>query len=110
MNGVIPSLEVFGDDNWYPNSRASNHVTSNPTNLMKSAEFVGQNQVHVGNGIGLSIKHIGQSEFLSSFSSKPLLLNHLLSITKNLFSVPNLQRIIKYFLNFILIPILSRIR
>ncbi|KAL6350364.1 hypothetical protein AAG906_004314 [Vitis piasezkii] len=58
VNGVIPTLEVFGDDNWYPNFRASNHVTSNPANLIKI----------------LSIKHIGQSEFLSPFSSKPFYL------------------------------------
>ncbi|KAL6350242.1 hypothetical protein AAG906_004187 [Vitis piasezkii] len=50
VNGVIPTPEVFGDDNWYPDFGASNHVTPNPTNLMKSAEFAGQNQVHVGNG------------------------------------------------------------
>ncbi|RVW50500.1 Retrovirus-related Pol polyprotein from transposon TNT 1-94 [Vitis vinifera] len=82
VNGVIPTSEVFSDDNWYPDSGASNHVTPNPANLMKSAEFAGQNQVHVGNGTGLSIKHIGQSEFLSPFSSKPLLLNHLLHVTQ----------------------------
>eukprot|EP00261_Vitis_vinifera_P039164 XP_019080407.1 PREDICTED: uncharacterized protein LOC109123862 [Vitis vinifera] len=50
VNGVIPTSEVFSDDNWYPDSGASNHVTPNPENLMKSAEFAGQNQVHVGNG------------------------------------------------------------
>ncbi|RVW43373.1 Retrovirus-related Pol polyprotein from transposon RE1 [Vitis vinifera] len=82
INGVIPTSEAFSDDNWYPDSGASNHVTPNPANLMKSAEFAGQNQVHVGNGTGLSIKHIGQSEFLSPFSSKPLLLNHLLHVTQ----------------------------
>ncbi|RVW47764.1 putative mitochondrial protein [Vitis vinifera] len=82
VNGVIPTLEVFGDDNWYPDFRASNHVTSNPANLIKSVEFTRQDQVHVGNGTVLSIKHIGQSEFLSPFSSKPLLLNHFLHVTK----------------------------
>ncbi|RVW76635.1 Retrovirus-related Pol polyprotein from transposon RE1 [Vitis vinifera] len=45
VNGVIPTSEVFGDDNWYPDSGASNHVTPNPANLMKSVEFAGQNQV-----------------------------------------------------------------
>eukprot|EP00261_Vitis_vinifera_P033090 XP_019074333.1 PREDICTED: heterogeneous nuclear ribonucleoprotein A1-like 2 [Vitis vinifera] len=52
INGVIPTSEAFSDDNWYPDSGASNHVTPNPANLMKSAEFAGQNQVHVGNGTG----------------------------------------------------------
>ena len=59
VNGVIPTPEVFGDDNWYLNSGAPNHVTPNPANMMKSVEFARQNQVHVGNGTGLSIKHIG---------------------------------------------------
>ncbi|RVW54053.1 Retrovirus-related Pol polyprotein from transposon RE1 [Vitis vinifera] len=45
VNGVIPTSEVFSDDNWYPDSRASNHVTPIPANMMKSAEFAGQNQV-----------------------------------------------------------------
>nr|CAN72289.1 hypothetical protein VITISV_025460 [Vitis vinifera] len=45
VNGVIPTLEVFGDDNWYPDFRASNHVTSNPANLIKSVEFTRQDQV-----------------------------------------------------------------
>ncbi|RVW84028.1 hypothetical protein CK203_040597 [Vitis vinifera] len=44
VHGVIPTPEVFGDDNWYPDFGASNHVTPNPTNLMKSVEFAGQNQ------------------------------------------------------------------
>ena len=70
---------------------------------MKSVEFAGQNQVHVGNGTGLSIKHIGQSEFLSPFSSKPLILNqllHVLSITKNLLLVSKFSKDNKVFFEF----------
>ena len=78
-------------------------MTSNPANLIKSVEFTGQDQVHVGNGTILSIKHIGQSEFLSPFSSKPLLLNHLLhvpSITKNLLLVFKFAKDNKLFFEF----------
>ena len=78
-------------------------MTSNPANLIKSVEFTGQDQVHVGNGTILSIKHIGQSEFLSPFSSKPLLLNHLLYvpfITKNLLLVSKFAKDNKIFFEF----------
>ena len=78
-------------------------MTPNPANLMKNVEFAWQNQVHVGNGTGLFIKHIGQSKFLSPFSSKPLLLNHLLhvpSITKNLLSVSKFAKDNKIFFEF----------
>ena len=78
-------------------------MTHNPANLMKSVEFARQNQVHVGNGTGLSIKHIGQSEFLSPFSFKPFLLNHLFhvpSITKNLLSVSKFAKDNEVFFEF----------
>ena len=47
---------------------------------MNKAEFARQDKIMMGNGIGLNIKHIGQSSFQSQFSSKLLSLNHLLHI------------------------------
>ena len=78
------------DANWYPDSGATNHIIAEPSNLMQRAEYSGTDQVHVGNGMGLNIKHIGQTEFITPYSSKRLKLSHLLhvpEITKNLLSV-----------------------
>ena len=56
---------------------------------MTKVEYYGSNQVHIGNGMGLSIKHVSQSTFplliLLKFSLKQLL--HAPTITKKLLSV-----------------------
>ena len=84
-------LEEMTHVEWFPDSGATNHITSDPTNLMTKAEFFGSDQVHIGNGKGLSIKHIGHSKFTSPFlSPKTLSLKQLLhvpEICKNFLSV-----------------------
>ena len=88
MVGTI--LEFAYNSSWYPDFGATNHITPDIHNLTNKTELVGQDKIVMGNGIGLSIKHIGQSSFQSQFTSKFLSLNHLLhvpSITKNLLSV-----------------------
>ena len=90
MTAMFATPKVVNDTNWYPDSRASNHVTSDATNLMTKAEYYGLDQVHIGNGMGLSIKHVGQFVFSSPYTSKILSLkqlSHVLTITKNLLSV-----------------------
>ncbi|RVW56384.1 Retrovirus-related Pol polyprotein from transposon RE1 [Vitis vinifera] len=54
MTVMFATPKVVNDTNWYPDSRASNHVTSDATNLMTKAEYYGLDQVHIGNGMGLS--------------------------------------------------------
>ncbi|RVW17521.1 Retrovirus-related Pol polyprotein from transposon RE2 [Vitis vinifera] len=88
MVGTTP--EFAYNSSWYPDFGATNHITPDIHNLTNKTELVGQDKIVMGNGIGLSIKHIGQSSFQSQFTSKFLSLNHLLhvpSITKNLLSV-----------------------
>ena len=92
---TVADSSWYADDSsnveWYPDSGATNHLTADYSNLMSSSEFCGTDQVHMGNGKGLSIKHIGSSTFSSPFvSSKSLTLKHLLhvpEIRKNLLSV-----------------------
>lgn len=62
--------ETMNDNAWYPDSSATNHVTADATNLMQKTKYHGPEQVHVGNGKGLAIKHIGNS----SITSFPILL------------------------------------
>ena len=73
---VATTLEFAYDSSWYPDSRATNHITSDIHNLMNKTKFVGQDNIVIGNGTGLNIKHIGQSSFQSQFTSKLLYLNH----------------------------------
>ena len=78
------------DHNWYPDSGASSHVTADLNNLAFQSDYHGQDQVHIGNGKGLPILHIGHSLVSSPSTSQKLSLSNLLSvpeITKNLLSV-----------------------
>ncbi|PON58935.1 LOW QUALITY PROTEIN: hypothetical protein TorRG33x02_289700 [Trema orientale] len=70
---------------------------------MSGSEFLGQEQIHMGNGSGLVIKHVGNSMFQSPFQSKTLYLNNLLhvpAITKNLLSVSQFSRDNNVFFEF----------
>ncbi|KAL5574882.1 hypothetical protein UlMin_016581 [Ulmus minor] len=78
------------DKNWYPDSGATNHVTKDIQNLSCGTNYNGTQKIHMGNGKGLFIKHIGKTTIPSSFYSHSLSLNNILhvpSITKNLLSV-----------------------
>ncbi|MCI29610.1 retrovirus-related pol polyprotein from transposon TNT 1-94, partial [Trifolium medium] len=50
---------------WYPDSGASHHLTYNPNNLSYSMPYNGHDQVMMGNGQGVSISSLGQSQFVS---------------------------------------------
>lgn len=78
------------DPMWYLDSGATNHITPDADSLVNKTPYIAHDQVHVGDGKGLTINYIGSSSFYSQFHSRPLTLNHLLyvpSITKNLLSV-----------------------
>ena len=85
MITMYTTPKVVSDTNWDPDSRASNHVTSDATNLMTKTEYYGLDQVYIGNGMGLSIKHVGQTVFSSPYTSKILSL-------KQLFHVPTITK------------------
>ncbi|OMO79651.1 hypothetical protein CCACVL1_13538 [Corchorus capsularis] len=85
---MASSSTVTQDDDWYPNSGASNHLTADLSNMSIHSEYQGHDRVKVGNGTGLPIKHVGSSKLPSL--NRPLYLNNVLhvpSITKNLISV-----------------------
>ena len=44
-------------------SGATHHMTPDPTNLLGRSDYTGSEMVLVGNGLGLSIKQIGNSTF-----------------------------------------------
>jgi hypothetical protein len=75
------------DLNWYLDTGASHHVTSNPNKLkFQSEECDGPNQIQVGNGTHLAIKNIGT---FILFQPNFILHNglHVTKITKNLLSI-----------------------
>lgn len=74
---------------WYPDTAATNHVTSNLAHLnLNLTAYTSTDQIRIGNGTALSISNIGEcvfKSFSSSFSLKNLL--HVPNITKNLVSI-----------------------
>ena len=78
------------DADWFPDSGATNHITTNIGHLNSMTDYHGNEQVHMGDGKGLSIKYVGYSDFNSNlFPDRTLCLNQLLhvpKITKNLLS------------------------
>ena len=100
----VATPEIVNDAVWYPDSGASSHVTPEYNNLMHASPYHGADQLHIGNGQGLCISHIGCSNVIPSSSSPHLLhLNNLLyvpSITKNLVSVSKFSRDNSVFFEF----------
>lgn len=77
------------DSHWHPDTGATHHLTNDITNLnLRSEDYDGADQIHVGNGAGLQISKIGSSTL--STSTTPFILNQVLlvlEIQKNLVSV-----------------------
>lgn len=95
-------LDVSYDSSWYPDSGASNHITPQLGNLATASEYGGSEQIHLANGLGIPITHIGKSS-VQTCSSLPLTLNSLLhvpSATKNLISVSKITFDNKVFFEF----------
>jgi hypothetical protein len=90
------------DLNWYPDTGATNHVTSDLGNLnLQAEEYNGSDQLRVGNGQGLDIKHLGSSKLHYphvSFTLQNLL--HVPNIQKNLLSVSQFTRDNNVFFEF----------
>jgi hypothetical protein len=82
-----PSLPL--EENKYPDTGATHHMTNNLQNLnLSSEEYTGQDQICIGNSTNLPISHSGSASL--SLSHSQLLLKQLLyvpNICKNLLSV-----------------------
>ena len=63
---MLTTLELLNDDNWFPNSGATNHVTNELSNLNFGFEYNGRNKIHMGNSVGLMIAHSGFSSLCFS--------------------------------------------
>ncbi|KAL4565329.1 hypothetical protein LXL04_029418 [Taraxacum kok-saghyz] len=75
---------------WLPDTRSSHHVTPDLSSFDQYEAYHGDDNIHVGNGKGLPILHIGSSKLhsrITSFSLSNLL--HVPEIKQNLLSVQN---------------------
>jgi hypothetical protein len=89
MQALLATPTHAPNPNWYSDSGATHHLTYDLANLNICAdEYHGPDQIRVGNGTSLPIKHIGSTQFSTSTAS--FLLNNVLhvpQISKNLISV-----------------------
>uniref|UniRef100_A0A803NGK1 Integrase catalytic domain-containing protein n=1 Tax=Cannabis sativa TaxID=3483 RepID=A0A803NGK1_CANSA len=103
FQAYFASAESVADESWYPDSGATHHLTPNSSNLDTSTSYSGQEQIMIGNGMGLPIENIGNTTFSSLFPSKTLLVNNLLHVpamTKNLLSVSQFAKDNNIFFEF----------
>lgn len=93
-DNFVAAQSSFSDPSWFVDSGATNHITSNLSNLSLHTPYNGGDRVTVGNGKKLPITHIGTSRLCThlkplTFLSIPDVL-HVSSIKKNLISVSQL--------------------
>jgi histone deacetylase 1/2 len=87
----LANAAVCNDVNWYVDTGATDHVTNDMERLTTKERYAGGDQIHVANGAGLSITHVGHSSIAGSV--RPLYLNKILyapKINKHLISVRKL--------------------
>ena len=88
-HALLATPQAAPNFNWCPDSGATHHLTPDFANLnLKAEEYHGPNQIRIGNGIGLKVKHIGFTKL--SIPSSSFLLHdvlHVPHITKNFISV-----------------------
>lgn len=90
MQALLATPDTTSSAAWFPDSGASHHITSDINNLGSASEYGGSERIHIANGSGIKISHVGTSQVQVSSSSKPLYLNNILcvpSASKNLLSV-----------------------
>ena len=89
MHTLLTTPQTAPNLSWYSDSGATHHLTADLANLnVKADKYHGPDQIRIGNGLGLTIKHIGSthlSTLISSFLLNDVL--HVAHITKNLIFV-----------------------
>jgi hypothetical protein len=92
-SAVVASTSYTVDTNWYNDTGATDHITSDLDRLTVRERYNGGEQVQVGNGAGLQILHIGHSSIESNDRALALRdVLHVPNITKNLLSVHKFTR------------------
>lgn len=95
--------ETLYDPARYPDSGATNYLTSRDANLMGKTTYNGDARIRMADGASVPIQHIGKSHFYSPNSIKPLFLNNLMhvpTISKNLLSASQFAKDNQVFFEF----------
>lgn len=88
----LANYNVVADQAWYLDSATTNHVTQNTGIFLSCSAYNGAEKLHIGNGLGLLIEHVGTT-VINTINSENLYLSnvlHVFVITKNLLSVSGL--------------------
>jgi hypothetical protein len=76
------------DNNWYTDTGATDHITGELDKLAVRERYNDTDQIHAANGLGMHIKHIGQSTICTPDKNLQLRnILHVPSTKKNLVSV-----------------------
>ena len=102
MQALLATPQSPTDDNWYVDSGAAHHLTADLANLnVRADKYQGHEQIRVGNGKSLSIKHVGTTQLLSPTSSFQLNnVLHVPQISQNL--LLTLIPLLNFILNFLM--------
>ena len=76
---TLSASSTLDDPLWYLDSGASHHVRNDLNNFFTKAFYHGNDIVKIGNGSGMSIKHIGNVCFTIPHTNTGLYLNKLSS-------------------------------
>jgi hypothetical protein len=90
-SAAVATTSYKVDPNWYTDTGATDHITSDLDRLALHEQYHGGETVTVGNGTGLEIMHVGSCSF--NTATRPLVLNNVLHvphISKHLLSVHKL--------------------
>jgi histone deacetylase 1/2 len=87
---TLSNISSTGTDDWFPDTNANQHVTPDLAGLAASEPYLSNDNLHVGDGKGLPISHIGHTKIhtphhsftLSNVLHVPAIRKHLLSIQK----------------------------
>ena len=91
------------DTNWYTDSGATDHVTSELEKLTTRDKYHGQDKVPTASGSGMIISHVGNASIHTPMHNRDLILKDVLCVPsahKNLVSVHRLAKDNKAFLEF----------
>jgi hypothetical protein len=102
MQAYHAASQNQSDSTWYPDSGATHHLTSELANLnVQANNYTGTDEIKIGNGSGLSVKHIGTSQIHTpSLAFKLFDVLHVPNICKNLISVQKFTQDTNTFFEF----------
>jgi hypothetical protein len=89
-SAAVATTSYQVDPNWYTDTGATDHITSDLDRLALREQYHGGETVQVGNGTGLEIMHIGSCSF--NTATRPLAL-------KNVLHVPHISNISCQYIN-----------